>query len=56
MKKAKKRYYRATATVTDGTKEWDVIIYSMYESTEEAEEGIKRFSSKGFNIVKAWID
>lgn len=42
--------------MTDGTKEWDVIIYSMYETIEEAEEGIKRFSFKGYNVIKAWID
>lgn len=59
MKKTKKRYYRANATLTDGVKEWNVIIYSMYESVDEAEEGIKHFSSKGYNIVRivrTWID
>lgn len=56
MKKTKKRYYKATATLTDGVREWDVIIYSLYESEEEALEGIKRFTSKGYNIVKTWID
>ena len=35
--------YRATATMTDGSKEWPVIIYSGYTSLAEAEAGAARF-------------
>ena len=38
----KKRYYKAVATVTDGARVWDVVIYSHYESMEEAQAGIDR--------------
>ena len=34
----KKRYYKAVATVTDWARVWDVVIYSHYESIEEAQE------------------
>lgn len=48
--------YKAIATLTDGVREWDVTIYSDYESVAEAGAGISRFASHGYNIVKAWIE
>ena len=50
----KKRYYKVVATVTDGARVWDVVIYSHYESIEEAQAGIDRFASHGYNILKTW--
>ena len=52
----KKRYYKAVTTVTDGARVWDVVIYSHYESIEEAQAGIDRFASHGYNILKTWIE
>lgn len=52
----KKQVFMAMATLTDGVKEWDVTIYSGYETTEEAEAGIVRFAAHGYNIVKTWIE
>ena len=52
----KKRFYKAVATITDGSRVWDVVIYSRYESLEEAQRGISRFSSHGYNILKTWIE
>ena len=43
--------YKAIATFTDGTKEWDVIIYSQYKTMRDALDGVKRFTSKGYNVV-----
>ena len=51
-----KNEYKATATLTDGEKEWDVIIYSYYNTIEEAIDGVSRFASHGYNIVKVWIE
>lgn len=51
-----KKYFKAMATLTDGRREWDVCIYSLYESEAEATEGIARFASHGYNIVKTWIE
>ena len=51
-----KKQYKAIATVTDGIKEWNVIIYSLYETIEDAEEGIKNFKKHGYNVIKAWIE
>ena len=51
-----KRYYKAVATITDGVKEWDVVIYSRYRSGEEAEDGVKRFVARGYNIVNIRIE
>lgn len=45
MAKAKKNYYKAIATLKDSEKVWDVIIYSRYESHEEAERGINDFAN-----------
>lgn len=38
-----KTYWKAVATLRDSEKEWEVIIYSHYESEEEAQSGIDRF-------------
>ena len=51
-----KKTYKAIATVTDGEREWDVVIYSLYKTIEEANDGISRFAAHGYNIVKAWIE
>lgn len=51
-----KKYYAAVATVTDGEKEWDIRIYSHYESYDEAVEGIKRFMSHGYDVIKVWVE
>lgn len=51
-----KKTYKAMATVTDGKREWDVCIYSSYESEDEAMDGILRFVRIGFNVVKTWIE
>ena len=48
--------YKAIATVTDGEREWGVVIYSLYKTIEEANDGISRFAAHGYNIVKAWIE
>ena len=51
-----RKTYKAIATVTDGAREWDVVIYSLYKTIEEANDGISRFAAHGYNIVKAWIE
>lgn len=51
-----KKEYKAIATVTNGEREWDVVIYSLYKTIEEANDGISRFAAHGYNIVKAWIE
>ena len=48
--------YKAIATFTDGTKEWDVIIYSQYKTMRDALDGVKRFTSKGYNVVMIRIE
>ena len=47
---------KAIATVTDGEREWNVVIYSLYKTIKEANDGISRFAAHGYNIVKAWIE
>ena len=51
-----KKEYKAIVTLTDCVKEWDVIIYSYYKTIEEAIDGVSRFASHGYNIVKVWIE
>ena len=51
-----KKTYKATATVTDGERCWNVVIYSGYKTMEDANNGIFRFASNGYNIVKAWVE
>ena len=48
--------YKATATVTDGIKQWCVIIYSQYKTMQDALDGVKRFTSKGYNVVMIRIE
>lgn len=48
--------YRAVATMTDGVKQWDAIIYSEYGSMEAALEGARLFASHGYDIVKLRIE
>lgn len=48
--------YRAVATLTDGVKQWDAIIYSEYGSMEAALEGSHLFASHGYDIVKLRIE
>jgi len=48
--------YTAKALILIEGKEMEITIYSHYESKEEAQDGIKRFSSHGYNIVKTWIE
>lgn len=35
--------FKATAIMTDGSREWPVTIFSAYESMDDAKEGVKRF-------------
>lgn len=49
MKKAKKNYYKAIATLKDSEKVWDVIIYSRYKSYEDAERGVADFVNPPYN-------
>ena len=51
-----KKTYKAVATVTDGERQWNVVIYSGYKTVEEANNGISRFASHGYNIVKVWVE
>ena len=51
-----KKYYKAMATLTDGERKFEVTIYSMYKTEEEAQKGIENFSSKGYTILKTWIE
>ena len=48
--------YKAIATLKDGTREWDVIIYSQYKTIRDALDGVQRFTSKGYNIVNIRIE
>ena len=52
----KRKYFKAMATLTDGSKQWNVCIYGQYKSEQEANAGIARFSSHGYHIVKTWIE
>ena len=51
-----KKTYKAVAAVTDGERQWSVVIYSGYKTVEEANNGISRFASHGYNIVKVWVE
>jgi hypothetical protein len=51
-----KKTYKAIATITDGEREWNVVIYSGYKTAEEANNGVERFASHGYDIVKAWVE
>ena len=51
-----KKYFKAMATLTDGSREWNVCICSQYKSEAEAAEGISCFASHGYSIVKTWIE
>ena len=51
-----KKEYKAMATLTDGVKEGDLIIYSYYNRIEEEIDGVSRFASNGYDIVKVWIE
>lgn len=53
MRKAKKTYYKAIATLMDSEKVWDVVIYSRYESPEEAEQGVANFVNPSFRNPNA---
>ena len=52
----RKTFYKATATLNENGNTFDVVIYSFYKSVEEAEEGIKRFASHGYNILNTKIE
>lgn len=51
-----KKTYKSIATVTDGEREWNVVIYDGYKTVKEANDGIERFASHRYNIVKAWVE
>lgn len=46
--------YKAVARMKDDGHEWDVLIYSMYETVEEAERAAKRFYEK-YNNNDSWV-
>lgn len=48
--------YKATATLTDGVREWYVIIYSQYKTMQDALDGVQRFTSKNYNVVNIRIE
>lgn len=48
--------YTAKALILIEGKEMEITIYSLYESEEEAKEGIKHFAAHGYNILKTWIE
>lgn len=53
----KKKYFTAKALLLNNEgREFEVTIYSMYESIEEAEQGIKRFLTHGYNVKMVWIE
>jgi hypothetical protein len=52
----KKKYYTATATMRDATHEWNVVIYSRYETMGEAQEAAARFKNRyGSMVIKIEI-
>lgn len=55
----KKKFYTATATVRNAEREWDVVIYSHYETEAEAQDGINRFKRRyegtAITVVKTEI-
>lgn len=52
MRKTRKTFYRAVATLRNPEKVWDVVIYSHYESEEEAQAGIDRFCAVDCPVYK----
>lgn len=50
------KFYRAIATLADGDKRWDVVIYSGYKSMEEALEGARQFATHDYTIVRIQIE
>ena len=46
--------YKVVARMKDDDHEWDVVIYSMYETVEEAERAAKRFEEK-YNNNDSWV-
>ncbi len=50
-----KKFYKAMATITDGTRKWNICIYSGYKTIEEANNGINKFSEK-YNVVESWVE
>lgn len=48
--------YEAIATLTDGVREWYVIIYSQYKTIQDALDGAQRFTSKGYNVINVRIE
>ena len=52
----KKISYKAIATLNENGNTFDVVIFSDYKSVEEAENGIKRFASHGYNILNTKIE
>lgn len=54
--KRNKKNWTAKAIVLNNGDQIEVTIYSMYDSEEEAYEGIKRFVAHGYDIVKTWVE
>lgn len=54
--KERKTMYKAIATLTDGVREWYVIIYSQYKTMQDALDGVQRFTSKNYNVVNIRIE
>lgn len=52
----KKTNYKAVATLNENGNIFDVVIYSGYKTVEEAQNGIDKFSSKGYNIINTKIE
>ena len=48
--------YKAKALILIEGKEMEITIYSLYESEEEAKEGIRHFAAHDYNILKTWIE
>ena len=53
----KKKTYTATALLRDSTHEWEIVIYSRYESALAAKAGVERFAqtmerTPGVDIVE----
>ena len=54
-----KKYYKAVATVKNNERVWDICIYGMYNTVEEANEGIRCFAKKMLgcvDVIKAWVE
>lgn len=52
----KRPQYKAVATLNENGNTFDVVIYSKYKTVEEAQNGINRFSAKGYNILDTRIE